>query len=162
MFLYVCIFMTEQDALRRQKINGQKEFYLINVGQYWRAYGNGAFALNRACGYKVFRRQQTTGEGFYSEFPRSAFNRVKERISFLNGTLREVDSKTYIFYGFDGTHDLSLVQQVPVSFQAPSPVQEGLHLEELLTEILSFNLTSSTPVDAMMFIIKMQKKYGPK
>ena len=154
--------MTEQDVLRRQEINGQKEFYLINVGQFWRAYGNGAFALNRACGYKVVRKQQTTGVVFFSEFPKSVFNRVKERVSFLNGTLREVDSRTWIFYGFDGTPDMSIVQQGPISFPGLSPVQEECCLEELLAEILSFNLSSSTPVDAMMFIIKMQKKYGPK
>ena len=54
--------MTEQDVLRRQDTNGQTEFYLILVGQFYHAYGHGAFALSRVTGYHVLRKQRKWGE----------------------------------------------------------------------------------------------------
>ena len=48
--------MTEQEILRLQEANGQRSFYLVLVGKFLHACGNGAFALSRATGYRVVRK----------------------------------------------------------------------------------------------------------
>ena len=48
--------MTEQEILRLQEVNGQRSFYLVLVGKFLHACGNGAFALSRATGYRVLAR----------------------------------------------------------------------------------------------------------
>ena len=50
--------MTERDILDRQEQNGNSEFYLMLIGKFLHAYGNGAFALSRSTGYRVLRKQR--------------------------------------------------------------------------------------------------------
>lgn len=149
--------MTEQDVLRRQETNGQTEFYLILVGQFWHAYGNGAFALNRASGYRVVRKHRRQGDVLVCGFPASCLQRVRERIADRQGTLREVDEHTLVFYGIDGTPDESVVQEPKSASAAPAVSPEG---GGLLAELLSFNLSTATPIEAMLFLSQLQRKYG--
>lgn len=159
--------MTEQDVLRRQEINGQTEFYLILAGQFYHAYGNGAFALSRAAGYRVLRRQRRRGTVLTAGFPASVLERVKQRIADKHGTVREVDEKTLLFSGIDGTPDDSLVQEpqpvlVPDAKTAVPAATDAPDESVLLADLLSFNLSAATPIEAMLFLSNLQRKYGTK
>lgn len=50
--------MTEQEILRQQEVNGNQSFYLMLVGKFLHACGHGAFALAKATGYRVMRKQR--------------------------------------------------------------------------------------------------------
>lgn len=159
--------MTEQDVLRRQEINGQTEFYLVLVGQFYHAYGNGAFALSRASGYRVLRKQRRWGEVLTAGFPASVLARVRQRIADMHGTVREVEGKMLLFSGIDGTPDDSLVQasqpvSVPAGKTAVAAVTDAPDEGTLLADLMSFNLSAATPIEAMLFLSNLQRKYGTK
>ena len=61
--------MTEKEILQQQEVNEQKAFYLIAVGMFYHAYGNGAFALARATGYRVLRKHRKHGDILTCGFP---------------------------------------------------------------------------------------------
>ena len=48
--------------MERQEQAGNREYYLVLVGSFLHAYGHGAFALARATGYRVMRKQRKWGE----------------------------------------------------------------------------------------------------
>lgn len=75
--------MTEQEILKLQDANGNREFYLMLIGKFLHAYGHGAFALARATGYRdgssvyvagsywsstVYGTNNASGVGFSSSF----------------------------------------------------------------------------------------------
>ena len=103
--------MSENDILRRQEDNGQKEFYLILAGQFYHAYGNGAFALSRVSGYKVIRKSRKWGDLVMAGFPASCLDKVKQRISDARGSLRRIDERTMVFAGVDGTPNEAMVTE---------------------------------------------------
>ena len=148
------IEMTEQDVLRRQETNGQKEFYLMLIGQFYHAYGHGAFALARATGYRVMRKQRKNGEILTVGFPANCMDRVKARILENRGQIRDIDGKTLLFCGIDGTPDMSLVQE--------TATEVPIDADSCLSEVLAFNLSCATPIDTMNFLNQLQKKYGSK
>jgi len=151
--------MTEQEVLQRQETNGQKEFYLILMGQFYHAYGNGAFALARASGYRVMRKERRKGEVLVTGFPASCLERVKSRISENHGMLREVDEKTFIFYGIDGTPDMQMVIDSQTRNQnAERPQEQKVDEHDIILQIRRFNLSVSTPMDAMNLISRLQQQ----
>jgi len=163
--------MTEQDILRRQEINGQREYYLMLMGQFYHAYGHGAFALSRATGYRVMRKQRRGGEVLTVGFPINCLERVQTRIQENKGQIRQLDEKTFLFSGIDGTPDLSLVQEPQKTAAIQTDGDENVSAREgyapaacdgCLQELLAFNLSSATPIDAMNFLNQMQLKYGTK
>ena len=77
--------MTEQEILRLQEVNGQRSFYLVLVGKFFHACGNGAFALSRATGYRVVRKQRRWGEVVLCGFPIDRFDLVRDRIRAAGG-----------------------------------------------------------------------------
>ena len=50
--------MTEKEVLDLQQERGNQEYFLILMGSFLHAYGNGAFALSRAAGYRVMPKQR--------------------------------------------------------------------------------------------------------
>ena len=159
--------MTEQDILRRQEINGQKEFYLMLVGQFYHAYGYGAFALARASGYRVVRKRRRSGEVVTAGFPVSSLERVRGRIEEHHGELRTLEGGMLMFTGIDGTPDASMISEAPdrqleVSMaSAATCVAEpdaGSDVRDVLARMVrDYNLSSSTPLDAMNFIGQLQR-----
>ena len=99
--------MTEQDILRRQEINGQREYYLMLMGQFYHAYGHGAFALSRVTGYRVMRKQRRGGEVLTVGFPINCLERVQTRIQENKGQIRQLDEKTFLAV-FDGVPTFSV------------------------------------------------------
>lgn len=148
--------MTEKEVLDLQQQSGNQEFYLILVGSFLHAYGNGAFALSRATGYRVMRKQRKQlGEILTTGFPISQLDSVRNKIYDAGGEIEKVDEKTWIFRGIDGTPDESMIAE-PNTTPGPLPKRGGEL--GLVDEIIGFNLSMSTPMDAMNFIAKLQQQ----
>ena len=146
--------MTEKEVLDLQQQSGNQEFYLILVGSFLHAYGDGAFALSRATCYRVMRKQRKLlGEILTTGFPISQLDNVRNKIYDAGGEMEKVNEKTWIFRGIDGTPDPQLL---------PSSGEEGLGVEAkynaIIKSLLGFNLSMSTPMDAMNLIAKLQKQ----
>jgi len=77
--------MTEQEILRLQEANGQHSFYLVLVGKFLHACGHGAFALSRATGYRVRRKQRRWGEVVVCGFPIDRFDQVRQQLRDAGG-----------------------------------------------------------------------------
>lgn len=149
--------MTEKEVLDLQQQSGNQEFYLILIGSFLHAYGNGAFALSRVTGYRVMRKQRKQlGEILTTGFPISQLDNVRNKIYDAGGEIEKVDEKTWIFRGIDGTPDENLISELINPTPGPSPKRGGEF--GLADEILGFNLSMSTPMDAMNLIAKLQKQ----
>ena len=166
--------MTEKEIMEMQEQRGNKEFFLMLVGKFFLAYGHGAFALSRGTGYRVMKKPRKVGFVITCGFPVDCLDTVLQRVRSAGGTIESVEPNLYHFTGLDGTPDERMIcEQQPkqskaaapvaaVSPAAPAPVVTDLAptvavgwLEEA---VLSFNLSMSTPLDAMIFIGKLQKK----
>ena len=149
--------MTEKEVLDLQEQGGNQEFFLILIGSFLNAYGHGAFALARATGYRVMRKQRRQlGEVLTTGFPVSNLDSVRERLFASGGELDSVDEKTWVFRGIDGTPDLTMVsdpkpKSLPVAVVRPAT-------NWLEDEVRRFNLSMSTPLDAMLFIGTLQER----
>lgn len=153
--------MTEREVITTQELNGNQEFLLILIGSFLHAYGHGAFALSRATGYRVLRKQRKGGEVLTAGFPIGKLDDVRRRILEKGGELESIDEKTWTFRGIDGTPDLSMVResvgQVHDAGRKPdhATCTTGSWLEEA---VRSYNLSLSTPMDAIMFIGTLQQR----
>ena len=77
--------MTEREILERQEQTDNREYLLVLVGSFLQAYGNGAFALSRATGYRVVRKQRKWGEVLTCGFPAIQFDRVRLQVYAAGG-----------------------------------------------------------------------------
>ena len=158
--------MTEKEIMEMQEQRGNKEFFLMLVGKFFLAYGHGAFALSRGTGYRVMKKPRKVGFVITCGFPVDCLDTVLQRVRSAGGTIESVEPNLYHFTGLDGTPDERMIcEQQPkqskaaapvaaVSPAAPAPVVTDLAptvavgwLEEA---VLSFNLSMSTPLDAMI------------
>ena len=163
--------MTEKELLRQQETNGQKALYLIAVGMFYHTYGCGAFALARATAYRVLRKHRKGGDILVCGFPASQLDAVLQRIREAGGEVEAVGEKTFLFRGLDGTTDEKLIAE-PKKAPTPNPSTArrgefgGDSLDSsrrrgadwLADELLSFNLSLSTPMDAMNLIARLQRR----
>lgn len=155
--------MTEQEILAWQEHTGNHEFYLILIGSFMHAYGNGAFALARATGYRVMRKRRKAGNLVTTGFPIASLEQVRACIAAAGGELERIDDKTYVFRGIDGTPDDQMVKEPhctpPYTKPVPRSVPVGRDkLQWLKDAIQNFNLSMSTPMDAMLFIGTLQQQ----
>ena len=163
--------MTEKEVLDLQQQSGNQELYLILIGSFLHAYGNGAFALSRVTGYRVMRKQRKQlGEILTTGFPISQLDNVRNKIYDAGGEIEKVDEKTWIFRGIDGKPDESVISEIinptPGPFLRPSGSKRPFGSSApkrggelgLVDEIIGFNLSMSTPMDAMNFIAKLQQQ----
>lgn len=147
--------MTEQQVLNQQQQNGEKEFYLILVGSFLHAYGNGAFALGRATGYRVIRKTRKSGAILTTGFPANRIESVRRSLSEQGGMLEQLDAKTWKFSGIDGTPDEGMVQQPAASspkLQKSKPTSYSSSGDWLREALDKFDLSRSTPLEAIMFL----------
>ena len=153
--------MTEKEILQQQESNGQKTFYLIAVGMFYHAYGCGAFALARATGYRVLRKHRKRGDILVCGFPANQLDTVLQRIREAGGEVEPAGEKAFLFRGLDGTPDETMVEESGgqvhdcsmAAYHATCPPDSWL-----AEELLSFNLSLSTPMDAMNLIARLQQR----
>ena len=153
--------MTEKEILNLQEENGQSAYYLMLVGTLYHAYGCGAFALARATGYRVVRKHRRGGEILTCGFPMSQLDTVVSRVRAAGGSVEAAEGKTYLFSGLDGTPDEKLIAEQRPQTVTPSSkevLQSEVPFSWLADELLSFNLSLSTPMDAMNLIARLQKR----
>lgn len=147
--------MSERDVLERQRQSGQCEFYLVRVGAFLHAYGHGAFALSRATGYRVVRKQRHWGEVLTAGGPVSRLDQVLQMIADAGGAVGQVDEHTWVFRALDGTPDEAMVSKSKKSTRKASAD------DWLADAIRSFNLSQATPIDAMLFVQQLQQRLTP-
>ena len=165
--------MTEQEVLTQQEASGNTEFFMILIGRFLHAYGNGAFALARITGYHVRRQQRKAGEVLVLGFPIDRLEYVRDKIRDAGGDVESVDAKTWMFRGVDGTPDEQMVsdpRQTEKPQQAEPPqttmaasVTTGLptsHADANWLEdaVRSFDLSTVTPIDAMIFLSSLKQR----
>lgn len=174
--------MTEQEVLQQQEENGNSAFYLILIGTFLHAYGNGAFALARATGYHVLCRRRKAGRIITAGFPISRLDNVRSRILAAGGMIDALpDGKTWLFSGFDGTPDDAMVvlprsvisarsldkgdsgaaappPAAPAADNAPAVRLVAGSAEWLTEMVLGFKLATSTPLQAMLFLGDLQQQ----
>ena len=145
--------MTEQEMIRKQQEYGESRFVVSKSGKFYLACSCGAFALARVSGYRVMRRQRKGGKCILTTgFPESRLEQVKAWIAEAGGSVAEVTDAGFVFSGIDGSPDEALVSDECRRKRDSAETD----LREML---LSFDLSHSTPMDAMMFIDKLQKMY---
>ena len=150
--------MTEQELINKQKEYGDSRFSVTRSGKFFCAYGCGAFALARATGYRVMRRPRKGGHCVLTTgFPESRLANVVEQIAACGGEIVEQEADCFVFTGIDGSEDDSLVseQKPPKEHKAMGIRKEEASLRE---RILSFDLSRSTPMEAMLFLDTLQRQ----
>ena len=148
--------MTEHEVLNLQAENGETVFYLMQRGSFFHAYGNGAFALARVTGYKVLRKQRKAGDIFTAGFQVASLQKVLGLLQDAGASVEEQSSMLILFSGIDGTPDETLVFQART--QPRSVSADGSHddYQWLADEIQNFNLSLSSPMEAMNFLSRLQ------
>lgn len=162
--------MTEKEILEKQEASGNQVFYLMLVGKFFLAYGYGAFALSRGTGYRVMRKARKMGSVITCGFPIERLDTVLLRVRDAGGRIEPLEQRLYRFSGLDGTPDERMVcEQKPVPATGKTAAPEGMASRQsapppfsggdwLREAVLSFNLSMSTPLDAMNFIGRLQQK----
>ena len=143
--------MTEQEIIKEQQATGIN--YLMRVGLFYHAYDGAAFALARLTGYQVRRVHRRQGDIFLTGFSATSFDKVRTVLADAGITLQG-DGDLWWFEGGDTSEDLSMVSE-PKPAKVEKPEADGL-----LKEVMAFNLSASTPMDAMIFLSNLQRKYG--
>ena len=160
--------MTEREVLQKQEDNGNQAFYLIQIGTFIHAYGHGAFALARATGYSVRRKHRKMGDILTCGFPADRVSQVLAKLEDAGATAElQPDGKTWLFSGIDGTPDETMVKvTAPVNGDVAKEdmseyraVSDKNAMHDILDAIRGFNLSTSTPLEAMMFIGELQRKW---
>ena len=154
--------MTEKEILDRQEQNGNREFYLMLIGRFYHAYGNGAFALARLTGYRVRRVNRKMGELYVLGFPIDRFDSVRDKVCDAGGDVECVDGKIWKFSGLDGTPDLTMVKETVADDPVPAPHLEGAGEASphswLEDAVRHFDLSMATPMDAMLFLSQLKQR----
>jgi len=146
--------MGEKDVIMKQEENGNQEYYLILIGSFYHAYEAGAFALARATGYRVHRKHRKMGDILTCGFPADRLYGVVRKIEDAGGSASQLpEGKAWRFSGIDGTADENMVKD-SVMNKGAAP----LAMQDIARAITDFNLSTATPLQAMMFIGELQKR----
>lgn len=150
--------MTEQELIRMQEEGNNRTLYLMKVGMFFHAYEAGAFALARATGYRIKRKSRRKGtEVLTAGFPANALDKIIPRLEKAGGTVRKHSDIWIEITGLDSTADETLVDNAERTGQAK--VCAAKVWEQ---DILAFDLTRSTPLEAMNFLSEIQNKLRNK
>lgn len=146
--------MTEQELIGMQEANGNQTFYLMKVGLFFHAYNAGAYALARVTGYRVKRKKRKKGkEVLIAGFPAGCLTAVMDKLRNAGGTVVSQTELWIEFTGIDGSEDKSFVDPLLACQEIKEIKNKGI-----AERILSFNLSDSTPLEAMNFIASLQKE----
>lgn len=152
--------MTENELIRKQQELGKELFVVTKSGKFYSAYDCGAFALARATGYRVMRRQRK-GDRFVltTGFPESRLENVLQQIVTAGGIIERQGENDFIFSGIDGSEEESLVCiHAQTKKKQNKNEVHGITNDNLRSIILSFDLLHSSPIEAMDFINSLQQQ----
>lgn len=152
--------MTELELIARQEKGNNETLYLMKVGMFFHAYEAGAFALARLMRYRVKRKIRKGGrEVLVAGFPANNLSAVTERIHAAGGKVLAQTETWVEFSGLDCTADATLVDEpksVATTDKPQVPVEDKA--DEWKRKILDYDLSHSTPLDAMNFLSAVQKE----
>lgn len=152
--------MTENELIQKQQEYGDSQFVVTRSGKFYSAYGCGAFALARATGYRVMRRQRK-GDRFVltTGFPECRLENVLQQIVTAGGVIERQGENDFIFSGIDGSDENGLVFiHTQTKKKQDRNGVHGAANDNLRSMILSFDLLHSSPVEAMDFINSLQQQ----
>lgn len=140
--------MTEQELINKLEESGNSTLYLMKVGMFFHAYNAGVFALVRLMHYRVKRKARKGGwEVLVTGFP-------TDRLAAGGKVLLKTD--TWVeFARLDSTSDERLVDNVPATMNKTVPVDST---DKWKQKILSYDLSCSTPLDALNFLSGGQRE----
>ena len=144
----------EQELISRQEESGNEVLCLMKIGFFFHAYNAGAYALARVMNYRVARKVRRSGlEMMTAGFPSEKLPSVLESITAAGGRILSQTDDCVEFTGVDYTPDGVVVieKEKKVKILAGSPQET-----DLSKMILSYDLYRSSPMDAMLFIAKLQ------
>lgn len=160
--------MTERQIIERQEQSGNKELLLVLIGGFYHAFEAAAYALGRVTGYKVVRKHRKMGDIVTCGFAASQIEQVCQRLKEAGAELKQEDEHLWLFSGIDATTDESMIVVKPprvkgrtmtiVSSQEPALNFPQADFGWLAEAVKSFNLSMSTPMDAMQFISVLQQE----
>ncbi len=151
--------MTEQELIAKQVGNGNRTLYLMKVGMFFHAYEAGAFALARLMRYRVKRKARKGGrEVLVAGFPADRLPVVAERIRAAGGEVLTRTDTWVEFAGLDCTADASLVDEPKTAAVGEPQAAAGGKADEWKRKILEYDLSQSTPLQAMNFLASVQKE----
>ena len=148
--------MTEQEIIALQASG--PTCYLLQVGMFVHAYEGAAFAMARLTGYKVRRVHRKAGDIRLLGFTATQLDGVTAKLKEGGITLHKEAEGLWYFEGGDTSEDLSLIVETKPAKVAVSATAE----KTLLDEVLGYNLATSTPMAAMLFLSDLQQRYGKK
>ena len=151
--------MTEKEIVELQRSGDTR--YLMQVGMFIHAYEGAAFAMARLTGYKVRLVHRKTGDIRMLGFNASQMESVWELMRKAGIILNEKGEKLWAFEGGDTTEDSGLITQPKPRKEKVVEAQTTAAVENTLAdEVLAYNLAASTPMEAMLFLSDLQRRYG--
>jgi hypothetical protein len=147
----------EQELIKKQEESGNEVLCLMKIGYFFHAYNAGAYALARIMKYRVRKKVRRSGlEMVTAGFPADNLHAVLECIKAAGGQILSQTDDWIEFTGIDYTSDGIVVVEPEKKPKTPK-VPEGSSQESDLAKIIrSFDLSHSTPLDAIIFIGHLQ------
>src|SRR5574344_1828490 len=144
--------MKETDIIALQKNSNGKNMYLVNVGMFYHAYDSAAFAIAKLMHYKVKRKHRRCGDVLISGFPVNQLLKVLNTIEKNGGKIFNRNDDIIKFADIDNSVDESLIEEKVETKAVNATSNDSL----LKATVADFDLTNSTPIDAMNFVSNLK------
>ncbi|MCC8187979.1 MAG: hypothetical protein LIP08_10905 [Bacteroides sp.] len=165
--------MGVKEVLNKQETTGH--LFLVRQGLFLRGYNSGALMLEKLLGYKAQRvfLKVCAAEVCIAGFPSQNLSRVLATVEKAGGKIVMQNEQTVEIEGLDYPCTPEIIRQYPEK-EPLSPVattlpgtssvprkQEVTTVEKIITRrVLDYNLSASTPMEAMLFLSALQKEFG--
>ncbi len=166
--------MGVKELIQKQESTGH--IFLIRQGLFLRGYNEGALMLEKLLGYKAQRMYLKTckTEVCVAGFPSSNLDRVIATVERAGGAVADQTDGVVEICGlnYPCTPEIILRYKEKEKFmssasvekhcRAPDlPLPETLPYERIVAQrVLSYNLSDSTPLEALLFLNSIQKEFG--
>jgi hypothetical protein len=141
----------EQELINKQEESGNEVLCLMKIGYFFHAYNAGAYALARVMKYRVRKKVRRSGlKMITAGFPIDNLPSVLELIKAAGGKILSQTDDWIEFTGIDCTSE-GIVVMEPEKKVKLEPQDTAV-----VEAIRSYDLSRSTPLDALNFIAKLQ------
>ena len=149
--------LKEQELIQKQEESGNEVLCLMKIGYFFHAYNAGAYALVRVMNYRVMRKVRRSGlEILAAGFPSNNLELVIDSITAAGGRILSQTDDWIEFTGLDCTSEGIEVEEQEKKPKAPRVLAGSPQETDLAKMIRSYDLLHSAPLDAMIFIAKLQ------
>ncbi len=149
--------LKEQELIQKQEESGNEVLCLMKIGYFFHAYNAGAYALARVMNYRVMRKVRRSGlEILTAGFPSNNLDLVIDSITAAGGRILSQTDDWVEFTGLDCTSEGIEVEEQEKRLKVPKVSAGSPQETDLAKMIRSYDLLHSAPLDAMIFIAKLQ------